>query len=403
MKYAKITFVATLASVFVMGAGMIYLADGKDDVIISEEVLAGDVTAVEGMTLNWQTSMMGEHTWTLEAPLGNVEETKVDYQYEPEYGYGENEPIFSMNLETNAYICMENGVYDWEDIEVYNKGTTPILAISDVASRATIGTPYTETVLYSDYYDYYPYDIWGSFEGDRYLSEEAQAKIISSCQFPVVEGDALEITVYLDGDGYCEIRYTRDEDSQYISLDTWYVLLEDGIYCAMQMREYDLEITPLSDLDVYYIPFIESEETETEINIGEIEHLGTLPDTMEAEAVTERGEVIVQMLEEPSKYAVVELKDGAYDILLEVEMDDAILEEVMDSFPISMDYEDNRLVQIYEASDAGRTMSDLIVCIYGEEGIIYAGRYHNSQQEEMPAMDSEYEKSLYIESGVSVL
>ncbi len=401
MKYTRITFVATLVSVLVMGAGMIYLAHVKDDVIISEEVLAGDVTDVEGMTLNWQTSMMGEHTWTLEAPLGNMEETKVDYQYDAEYGYGENENIVSVALETNAYICMENGVYDWEDIELHSKGTTPVLAIRDVASRATIGTPYTETVLYSDYYDYYPYDIWGSFEGDKYLSEEAQAKIISSCQFPVVEGDELEITVYLDGEGYCEIRYARDESTQYISLDTWYVLLEDGIYCAMQMREYDLEITPLSDLDVYYIPFMESEEME--INIGEIEHLGTLPDTMEAEAMTERGEVIVQMLEEPSKYAVVELQDGAYEVLLEVEISDAMIEEVMDYSPISIDYEDNQLIQIYEASDGGMTMSDLIVCIYGDEGIIYAGRYHNSQQEEMPVMDSEYEKSLYIESGVSVL
>ncbi len=401
MKYTKITFVTTLVSVLLMGAGMIYLADAKGDVIISEEVLAGDVTDVEGMTLNWQTSMMGEHTWTLEAPLGNVEETKVDYQYESEYGYGENENIVSVALETNAYICMENGVYDWEDIEFHSKGTTPVLAIRDVASRATIGTPYTETILYSDFYDYYPYDIWGSFEGDKYLSEEAQAKIISSCQFPVVEGDELEITVYLDGEGFCEIWYARDENTQYISLDTWYVLLEDGIYCAMQMREYDLEITPLSNLEVYYIPFIESEEME--VNIGEIEHLGTLPDTMEAEAMTESGEVIVQMRAESPKYAVIALKDGAYDILLEVEMEDAILEEVIDCYPVSMDYEDNQLIQIFEAPDSGRTMSDLIVCIYGDEGIVYAGRYHNSQQEEMPGTDYEYEKSLYIEPGVSVL
>lgn len=418
MKSVKITLVATIVAIGIMCGGVMGLLQIKDKVAITEEVLAGDAKVMEGMALHLESEMGEEHRWNMEVPIGNADETQVNYQYEQQEEYIESESAFNLYLSQVSSITIYNGAYSWEDIDCGE--SAPKLAILDVASRAPIGSYYTETVSYSDYYEYYPIDYYISIDDDKCPSMKAREEINAYFQFPVVEGDELEITVYIDGEGGCEIECHKPEDSTAVELETCYVILEDGIYFATQMKQYGAEERYISKTDIYYMPLLVTEEQE--FDIGEIEHITTLEENTHIQGLEDGGEVLIAIVNEneetylsvyskedftklqyismPSidngypvfmsentivvlgeedKFSVLTLEDEVYSIVLEGQLETPVIEDTMYCYTREFMYLDDKLIQILGYTNENNVFDDVMVCCYDETGILYAGRYHSSQ------------------------
>ncbi len=441
-KTTKITLLATLLSVVVMVAGAAYVAAGKEAVTITEEVLVGDVSSVEGRTLNFETKMGDNHFWEVSVPLGQVEGTQVTYEY---FSAAQNREVgeFILNMDImRAFWVSYYDVSTTEELDRYFLGE----ASADVASRAEVGEYYTETILYSDYYEYYPIDIvellpsLDSAVTYGYLSEEALEQLEETVQLPVVEGDSVDITVYIGQDGVVNLEGTATDDALgavQITAGALSVVEEDGIYFSVQLQQEE----PLLDREVYYASLVPSQDN-FNWEIEEIKHLATIPKSIEMMDMADGGDVLVGLIVEEEEtylatysksditeldrvllpqggtriemmgdaayipkgnvFTVVSIEDERCSVVMEHEFADVSVDSEWTMYESggTCSYIDGELFLTYSSEWGSGMITDMMVCCYDTEGLVYAGLYHNSQKNEV-FVDEEYENWMgYSRGGV---
>ncbi len=457
-KATRLTLVGAVIGVAVIVYASLTLGSVKESVVITEEVLYGDVSTVDDMTLHLSTDMDGKHIWDIEVPLGNAEDSEVAYAYyteyqEPEYDY---ENTFELRTTKNGgytiYRSIENIQEVLENEEVYYGESFPLLAMIDITSNTVKGETYTETVLYSDYYENYPYEVSDDFRDsngkNRWFSDDALEKIYNYFSFPVIEGDEMKVTLYYD-DTQMEMIIASPDSNNTIDIWSDSVVDEVGIYYATQMRSENWETgvcTLYTDLEVYYIPYYES-ENDWSVEVGEIHPLLTVAEDTQLLVMEDGGDVVMMLLKEGEQsffrtydkedfslvqeielpiiadiygftlmedavyiqgvedtFVVLKKEDGAYSIAIEGTMEVVVAQEDAREVVVAQEddrevvvaqedgwwyyssdffYVDDMLVNVQEYRQYRGAMGDTIVTCYDAEGLVYKGRYRNSQQDEM--------------------
>lgn len=437
-KATRLTLAGAVIGVVVIVYASLTLGSVKESIVITEEVLYGDASTVDDMTLHLSTNMDGKHIWDIEVPLGNPEDSEVAYAYyteyqEPEYDYGETfELRNTKNGGYTIYKSIENIQEVLENEKVYYGESFPLLAMIDIASNIVKEETYTETVLYSDYYENYPYEASGDFRDsngkNRWFSDEALEKIYDYFSFPVIEGDEMKVTIYYD-DTQMDMIIESPNTSNTIDIWNWSVVDENGIYYATQMKSENWETgeyTLYSNPEVSYIPYYES-ENDWSMEVGEIRPLLTMSEDTELLLMEDGGDVVLMLLKEGEQsffrtynkedfslvqeielpiiatnygftlmeeavyiqgveetFVVLKKEEGAYSIAIEGTMEVVLAQEdgwwYYDS---NLFYVDDRLVNVQEYLQDYGAMGDTVVTCYEAEGLVYAGRYHNSQQDEV--------------------
>lgn len=174
---------------------------GKEEVVITQEVLAGDPSAAEGITLEMATHWDGHLLWNTKYTIGSGEEAESSLTFSSE------EARWSQVEKRKAYMDFQAGA-GYGSAATYNgvvvnPDELPFPELTRaVAERTEPGKQHTETVRIGDYVQLYPvnFELEGSsveYAGDyneniRYLTELFH---ISTGQ------DRMELTMEKDGQG----------------------------------------------------------------------------------------------------------------------------------------------------------------------------------------------------------
>lgn len=198
-----------LAAVFAFCGIMVNAVTGieQDKVTVQQEILYGDVTAVEGLSLvqnlAWENRLIWEITTPLDAPEhattafsyirdGAVANTARQNELELSFVFdfsGSTSGSFNFSSETGAWT------------HVY-----PDSLFADVASRVPAGKTYTEFVRVADYaavYTPYVYQYFAPEDGSGYgysigLLEESLVEYFSQ---PVGENDWVQVSMTANDEG----------------------------------------------------------------------------------------------------------------------------------------------------------------------------------------------------------
>ncbi len=426
MKSTRVIGILALSAIGILIYGHSNLMKAKDTILFTEEVLEGNISTVSGMNLNYVSEMDNLHFWEVQVPLGSVEDASVSYEYysEPQYELYKSDRIMEVAFINSSAIVSSLSVE--ESIDYHNEYLTD--AILDVASRATVGESYTETVLISDYYDYYPLYIELTSMEDRaiWMDEETRDLLQAYFQYPVLEGHQCEITVSKLEDGGIEISYDASMDQVRLEIRNFSCSVGNQGFLVMQDSGYEMVNNELVEFQHTRFYCMDFSIDESYFAVFEnIEYIGDLPESQSIQSFTYDGEVLVavvlegdrtylntyspedfsliQQLEvnlsdvwntavlddifymesETSEFVVLEKVDGSYRIVFEGERDHPISEEVKYFFSENFAYIDGKLVVAQEYGDPGNVMKGILVTCYDETGLLYAGAYTSSQREEV--------------------
>lgn len=256
-------FIMVLA-VFSLPAALITVDSGKERILISEEVLAGDPAEAAGITLKIPSHWGRQLLWDTEYTIGSGREAESRFSFSAKPVYwkaAEGKAYAYLRFEIDAYFqaaYAENSTaLDWDN-DIYST------IISGVAERAEMGKRYTETIRIGDYSPYFPlsFEIEGhsvKYEGDYneacdYLREFFH---ISSAE------DRMEVTVELNGQGDVTNASARfigsDENNSIVN-----AAADDGeeglyyVYC-LENAETGEWVDRGQNMGIFYFPYQEQE------------------------------------------------------------------------------------------------------------------------------------------------
>lgn len=204
-----------IAVLLVLSLGVIVSAavimDGQhENITITEQRLYGDPAAAEGLIVTSRVHSSNHLLFdtVYEAGADPQPETVFSYSNERQYAPGENEGWFSLSLASvnfgfSGHVDLETlRDPDNESREWLYELTLPLL---DVAERASAGEEYTERVVLTDYYTYFPIKIEYSLINDaiRYRENAVSLHKYFNERFriPIPEDMEIDVTVSKDMDG----------------------------------------------------------------------------------------------------------------------------------------------------------------------------------------------------------
>lgn len=414
MKSLKITILLLVVLTSICGYTTYLLDTTKDQVSYTQETLYGDSSKVAGMTLHATSVLTGESysIWNVDVALDDVNEIEVEALLEFDYGYSSYQDYFSITTLSSLGRETSMQIDDLEFIDDHVTGLKEILMA--VVENSGNQDFYQETVLISDFYDYYPLSADSSIL-DFYGNEENKELLNQAIQIPVLPEEKLIITI--DGD---LISYKNPTGSMSHSISTSAYQEDDTYYVAMQLiKETDsfyVDSVPAGQTVIYSIPY-GKEEPKT---IQSINVLKTYPEsaalvTMEGNedalfvSYKENNKSYLSILDKETGNEIqcIELLDSITEIKI---IDDSILclasirkylvlekqgEEYNVSLSGTMYTPDDNLDCEYNASnyfihngelivleyylEFSSRLESIIISCYDEEGLSYAGNYQTSQ------------------------
>ena len=267
------------AAGFLMGAHR--TVDGlQDDIFVTVHHSYGDPAWVEGRTFR-RLDTCGEHMWwyTDHTP-GDPGETKAQFHFSQE-GHGFFEPTrgwldFSLGVPGGMGMSTSGG----NGLEFSDEGIGRL--VNEVAERTLPGEVREESVLLSDYFDYYPLDYYANIQTEEYYLDEMYDTLrdegtmvdwsessassydmwVEYFRFPVVSGEKMKITLGKDGAGEIRELYLNMEGSEAgAEVEFSTVMVEKGMYFSPVFQDW--EGNPLHTGEyvygygLYYIPLRE--------------------------------------------------------------------------------------------------------------------------------------------------
>ena len=267
-----------------LGMAVRQVDEEKDDIVITQQVLEGDVRAADGVTFRIGTQWKGRMNWDTSVTIdGNstdgVVASKTDYEAtwqkeEKKRSYTWTTEVMEAYYTEGYHTSIVGG---WSDSVAFS-GVTFAAAVEAVASRTAPGESHEEIIQLNDYHTYYPLFvelhlgesmIWG-INAEEFLSSYLQIRIPDSHQMKISitrnnEGNIIGIGSD-STEGSPEIHFSAAE-------------ADDGVYFAY----YGVADGIFTDLDsqhgngIYFLPFVRQEDG-IEMQHDKLEKIFDLPE-----------------------------------------------------------------------------------------------------------------------------
>ena len=186
---------ALLAGFF--GYTVVEALDAQDAVSFTVEQQIGDPAAAQGFQLNIPTFQNYDMAWDTTLTLGSTPTWSTDYRYDPGniswYTPQESSPMLSIAVGDTSMFYISGD--DWST-NVIGQAYREI--IEDVSTRAPAKGSYSETVVLSDYLDYYPVILSDIPLPDSYSSGWETWDLTQALRIPVGQGDTIQVDLELD-------------------------------------------------------------------------------------------------------------------------------------------------------------------------------------------------------------
>jgi len=251
-----------MALLFALGAGgtaavFARVNEQRDQVVLTERILFGDVSRAEGLSVTAKSHMDGHLHWATTRIIGAQPETKTDFRFtageEREYNFDyEPEGLRVLNLHDRAHRSGE-----WREGE-NGEGLIGLdLAYWELFQQAQPGEENKETIIHiRDYYDYYPIEVsvqlfnyeFNSGSDAYYLAhndamENEMRRLTQALQdylkIPVLQTETVYISVDKREDGQMGGYGFGSGDGDHFWMQTYNALTEDGCYFILSNRSAD--------------------------------------------------------------------------------------------------------------------------------------------------------------------
>ncbi len=258
-KMLALLLALTVLSGAVLIGGSAWVAEEKEDLDYTEELLYGSGKAAEGLTVRSLTTVNGHLHWDTRLHLGEAPAWDVDFSFTPQSRWY-REPSQShlvVDIKSNIGMSSSSSIDFWDEQEI----SFLAQAFQDVADRTANGGERTETLPLADYLDYY------AMEGNSWVYEEEGIEFLDSVEWPdagdffkiQVTDETVEITIEKDDDGNTYDVSYMIQDAPWVNSSSvyrdgaWYLL-----YSAMNENDGS-EIPSAAAPGLYYLPIIDGE------------------------------------------------------------------------------------------------------------------------------------------------
>ena len=169
--------------------------DAQDAVSFTVERQLGDSAAAQGVQLNLSTALGWDMVWDTTLTLGDSLRCHTDFRYDPGNISWYSEQTVTPTLTVPG---SSNSVYLQGDELSRNPAALAYQSvIQDVASRAPSKGSYSETVVLSDYLDYYPVILSDIPLPDSYSSGWEAWDLTQAFHIPVGQRDTIQVDLEL--------------------------------------------------------------------------------------------------------------------------------------------------------------------------------------------------------------
>ena len=175
-KMLALLLALTVLSGAVLIGGSAWVAEEKEDLDYTEELLYGSGKAAEGLTVRSLTTVNGHLHWDTRLHLGEAPAWDVDFSFTPQSRWY-REPSQShlvVDIKSNIGMSSSSSIDFWDEQEI----SFLAQAFQDVADRTANGGERTETLPLADYLDYY------AMEGNSWVYEEEGIESLDSVEWP---------------------------------------------------------------------------------------------------------------------------------------------------------------------------------------------------------------------------
>ena len=260
--------------------GTVSAVNGADEAVkITETVVLGDRSVLDGLELTLVTQSANHLLWTTECTFTGELKTGTEFEFSRNRLNWIREATpngIDIFLCSSGFGYSTSGNGDGMDLEEEARIEQELMwaPVLDVAQRAPAGQTYTEQAELSDYYDYYP--LYTDWNGDyRNIDEpDALSKLLTDFfRIPVEEGQMVEVSIEKDEAGRIwevnmnaldaeQIFYTRSvavEGGTYFTLSSYTEeWVEDGVYNRTPVEIYRPDGS-LADVGLWYLPEMANE------------------------------------------------------------------------------------------------------------------------------------------------
>lgn len=227
----KKTFAIFALCLLVLAGGVVavvtHLHDDRDDIVVTAHDRTGDRSAAEGFTAQQSVRRGGHLLWDLNIDLGRPEKTQTDFTYVSQ-AMDYPDPTGPDPIHISSIV----GWSSYSDLD--NLEPAYQAMARDVAWRTPEGEARTETLLLSDYWDYYPLSVVLQTDDTNLTQQDyaMEAAFNTFFRFPVRPDDTLEVTVDLRPGADWE--FTTQESGTKLDFYVPSVMTEDAIYFSFQ-------------------------------------------------------------------------------------------------------------------------------------------------------------------------
>lgn len=235
---------ALLAGFF--GYTVVEALDAQDAVSFTVEQQIGDPAAAQGFQLNIPTVQNYDMAWDTTLTLGSTPTWSTDYRYDPGniswYTPQNSSPMLSIAVGDTSMFYISGD--DWST-NVIGQAYREI--IEDVSSRAPAKGSYSETVVLSDYLDYYPVILSDIPLPDSYSSGWETWDLTQALRIPVGQGDTIQVDLELDQNFVISSIYLSTPQAPSLYSEA---ILSNGYYYVLFSPEQQ-DGTPVSGASPY--------------------------------------------------------------------------------------------------------------------------------------------------------
>lgn len=237
----------------------------KDNVTFQDEILLGDASMAEGISVDISTQYARHLFWNTTYKAGTKPSVSTDYRfydtaqrtkYETQTGIHMNIEIDSYNFDPEKsreeLKGLDKAIYD-----LYHDDS-PSLSIGSTAKEYNK----VKVINLKDYYDYYPlfmginlenYDNYWNWNDGLYYEQENASEdyefLKNYFRIPIIEGDSRSINMTIYHDTYSTfIDYSQNDEPYF--MDSYSAVTDDAIYFMFTFNQNGKEI----DFDTSLIP-----------------------------------------------------------------------------------------------------------------------------------------------------
>ena len=318
-----------LAAVLLVSASAICVSELQDSVSVTEEVLAGDPAAANGLQLQIQSVYDNHLVWDSVFSPAAAAQTQTSFQFVSNL---ENE---STDYYASAYL--EMGILNYTmhfggagggDLEAEESDpvgrfasdyATMLKPAIDVASRTAAGETRTETLRLRDYYEYFKIGVEthvGGSKSGQILPDEAQsaaqrARVQELFRIPVSEDLTVDVSVTKDNSGAIT-EVCCNENKQSTKGVVFDACAEEALYGAFVGYEDsrpDLSYMPQGN-GIYTIPMDKVDGRNYYAAVERMENVYPLPvDTMvEAVLMADDGRHLLLFTKEDGQFVLTVIR-----------------------------------------------------------------------------------------------